>query len=177
MKRITVVGTPGAGKTTLAQHLAAHFTYPFIEIDALYWGPNWSPVSREHFRDQVARAVAAEHWTTGGNYSVARDIIWERSDTVIWLDYPFSIVLWRLFRRTIKRIITREELWSGNRETWRDAFFSRDSLFLFAIKTHYRRRRTFPAELAQPAYAHLHTLRFRHPSAATKWVRQLKAPP
>jgi adenylate kinase family enzyme len=176
MKRITVVGAPGTGKTTLAQQLADRFGYPFIELDAIFWGPNWSTVPRDQFRMKVAQALAAECWTTGGNYSSARDIIWQRSDTLIWLDYSLPFVLARLMRRTLKRIITREELWWGNRETWRDAFFSRDSLFLFALKTHHSRRRAFPAELAQPDYAHLRTLQFQHPSETQSWLVQLLAP-
>lgn len=176
MRRITVLGTPGAGKTTLAQQLAAALQYPFVELDALFWGPNWTPETPERFRDKVTRALAGECWTVGGNYSVARDIIWGRSDTLIWLDYPLPLTLWRLYRRTMKRILTREELWSGNRETWQGAFFDKDSLFLFAIKSHAKRRRDFPRELAQPEYAHLYTLRFRRPSETQQWLCQFFLP-
>ena len=68
------------------------------------------------FRERVAAALADDCWTVGGNYSVARDLIWGRSDTVVWLDYGLPLVLWRLVRRTVKRIMTQEELWAGNRE-------------------------------------------------------------
>jgi adenylate kinase family enzyme len=174
MNRIVVVGTPGAGKTTLAQQLAATLAYSFIELDALFWGPNWTPSPPERFRQVVADALAAPQWAVGGNYSVARDIIWRRADTFVWLDYALPLVLWRLFRRTLQRVVTREELWAGNRETWRSQFWSRDSLFLFAIRTHHQRRRRFPAELAQPEYAHLTALRFRHPRETVRWLQQVQ---
>jgi adenylate kinase family enzyme len=173
MQRITVIGTPGTGKTTLAQQLAAKVAYPFIEIDALFWEPQWTPVAPHIFRERVADALAGTQWTLGGNYSIARDLIWSRSDTVIWLDYPLSIALSRLFRRTIRRIVTREELWSGNRETWRSQFLSRESLFLFAIKTHYKRREKFPRELAQNEFSHLKKLRFYHPQETAAWFARL----
>ncbi len=170
MHRITVIGTPGTGKTTLAQQLAARLGYPFIELDALFWEPNWTPVATPIFRERVTQAIAGAAWTTGGNYSVARDLIWQRSDTVIWLDYPLALTMQRLLNRTLRRIVTREELWAGNRETWRSQFLRRDSLLLFALKTHYQRKRTFPRELLQPAYAHLTTRRFTHPRDTAAWL-------
>ena len=55
--------------------------------------------------------------------------------------------MWRLLRRTIRRIATQEELWdTGNRESLRGAFFSRDSILLWALKTHRRNRQRFALE-------------------------------
>ena len=130
MKRIAIVGTTGSGKSTLAMKAAQKLNCPFIELDALFWKPKWVQEDKEIFRKKVSTALAGSTWTVGGNYSIARDIIWQRADTLIWLDYSFAVTLWRLLRRTIKRVVTQEELWSGNRETWRNAFLSRDNLFL-----------------------------------------------
>jgi adenylate kinase family enzyme len=174
MKRIVVVGTTGSGKSTLAEQLACLFHYPFVELDALFWGPGWKQVPRDEFRRSVAEALVNETWTVGGNYSVASDLIWPRADTLIWLDYPLPLVLWRLGRRTIRRIVTRETLWGGNVETWRAQFASRDSLFVWALKTHYRRRREMPALLVLPEHAHLTVLHFRTPRAAAKWLQELR---
>jgi len=174
MKRVVVIGTTGSGKSTLAARLAGLLGCPFIEPDALFWGANWTPVPREEFRRQVADAVAGDVWTIGGNYGVARDLIWQRADTLIWLDYPLPLVLWRLSRRTLQRILTQETLWGGNVETWRGQFASRDSLYVWAFKTHYRRRREMPALLAQPEYTHLRSLHFRRPREAQQWLRGLR---
>ncbi len=85
------------------------------------------------------------------------------------------LVLWRLGRRTVRRIVTRETLWGGNVETWRGQFASRDSLFVWAFKTHFRRRRETPVVLAQPEYAHLNLVRVRTPRAASAWLSTLEA--
>ncbi len=175
MQRITVVGTPGAGKTTLAQRLGAQLGLPFVELDTLFWGPGWTPSAPEPFRNRVSAALTGERWAVGGNYSTALDLIWDRSDTLIWLDYALPLVLTRLVRRTIRRIATRERLWAGNVETWRDAFFSRDSLLLFAITTHHTRRGRFMRELTAPASAHLIVRRFETPAAAERWRAELES--
>lgn len=173
MKRIVVVGATGSGKSTLAGRLAGILGCPFVEPDALFWGPSWTPVPREEFRRKVVEAIAGDVWTIGGNYSVARDLIWQRADTLIWLDYPLPLVLWRLMQRTLRRIVTQEMLWGGNVESWRGQFASRDSLFVWAFKTHFRRRREMPVLLAQPEYAHLHALQFCRPGQVEEWVRRL----
>lgn len=174
MQRIVVIGTPGVGKTTLAQHLAALYAYPFVDLDALFWGPDWTPASPEEFRQRVAAALSVPRWAVGGNYSGARDIVWKRADTIIWLDYSLAVTFWRLLRRTIRRILSREELWSGNRETWKAQFWSRDSLLLSAIKTYHQRKAKFRRELAQPERSHLRSLRFTCPRSCEHWLRQLR---
>jgi adenylate kinase family enzyme len=168
-KRIIVVGTTGAGKTTLARELAQRLGYPHIELDAMYWGPNWTPAPTDIFRAQVARALSAEAWVADGNYRKARDVIWARADTLVWLDYALPVIMWQLLRRAVKRIVTREELWGSNRETWRGQFLSRDSLFVWALTSHPRHSREYPLLLAQPEYAHLSVIRLRSRRAAHAW--------
>ncbi len=176
-QRIVVIGTTCAGKTTLARILAERLHVPHIELDALYWGPGWEALPTETFRSAVVKALSGDAWTTDGNYSKARDIIWGRADTLVWLDYPFTVVLWRLLTRTLRRVITREVLWNNNRETWKGAFFSRDSLFVWAIQSHTRRRRQTPQHLQEPAYQHLTVIRLRSPKATRAWLNQITLPP
>lgn len=170
MKRVAVVGVTGSGKSTLAEQVAAGLGGAFIDLDALHWGPNWTPAPLDVIRARTAAALAGDCWAVAGNYSKVRDITWGRADTLVWLDYPLPLILWRLLRRTIRRVVTQEELWGGNRERFWTQFASRDSLFLWAIQTYGRRRREYPAALAQPAYAHLAVWRFRRPAETAAWL-------
>ncbi len=172
-RRIAVVGSTGAGKTALARRLAARLGLPHIELDAIHWGPGWSERPLEEFRAQVAEIVRGERWILDGNYRKARDLIWSRADTLVWLDYPLWLVLWRLVRRTLRRIITREKLWHGNREHWNDAFLGRDSLILWALRSHGRLRQQYPALLQQPEFAHLHVVQLRSSRETERWLAQL----
>lgn len=171
-RRIVVTGTTGSGKTTLTTQLATRLGVPRIELDALYWGPNWTPHPAEAFRASVDVATEGDGWVLDGNYSAVRDIVWSRADTLIWLDYRLGVNLWRLARRGLVRSLRREVLWNGNRETFRGNFFSRDALIPWAIKTHGRKRRDIPAALARPEYAHLAVLRFRTPGETRRWLEQ-----
>lgn len=172
-QRIVIVGTTCAGKTTLARALAERLHIPHVELDALYWGPGWTPAPPETFRSAIAEALSGEAWATDGNYSRARDIVWGRADTLIWLDYAFPVIMGRLIIRTLRRVVTREVLWNDNHETWRGAFFSRNSLFLWAIQTHARRRRNTLQRLQDPAYQHLTVIRLRSLKATRAWLEQL----
>ena len=82
---MVVIGLSGSGKSTLAGQLAEILDCPHIELDALHWGPGWTPVPLELFRERTAQALGGEAWTTDGNYSKVRDIVWGRADTVVWL--------------------------------------------------------------------------------------------
>jgi adenylate kinase family enzyme len=166
MQRISIVGSAGSGKSTLGAALAARLHSPLVELDELYWRPGWQPTPIEEFRDKVAAALASECWVVCGNYGNVRDLVWGRADTVIWLDYPLPLIFYRLYRRTWQRIVRQEELWGGNRETWRAQFFSRESLFWYVLRTHRRRQREFAKMLADPAYAHLAVAHLRRPQDA-----------
>ena len=122
--KIAVVGTSGSGKTTVARELARRLGVLHVELDALFHGPGWTETPVEEFRRRVVAATEGSGWVMDGNYeSSLGDLVLERADTVVWLDLPLPVALSRVTRRTIGRIRTREELWSGNRESWRGGFF------------------------------------------------------
>ena len=173
LRRIAVVGTSGSGKTTLAAALADRFGTPHVELDAYRHGPNWVPTPDDAFRRNVCDRLSGERWVADGNYHWVRDVVWGRATALVWLDYPFPVVFWRLFRRTMVRSITGAELWNGNREVlWRH-FLTRDSLFLWAFQTHWSRRKAFSKLLAAPEYRHLAVLRFRSPKATDAWLNTI----
>lgn len=173
LRRIIVVGVSGSGKTSLAQWLARRLGIPQVELDALFWGPGWQPIPRDNFRRRVAAALAAPAWVTDGNYQSVRDLVWPRATTLIWLDYPLPLVMWRLAKRTLRRVISREELWNGNRERLRENLISRDSIFLYALTSYPRHHREYPLELARPEYAHLAVVRLRRPHETEQWLNNV----
>lgn len=175
-RRVAVIGTTGSGKTTIALRVAAIVGAPHIELDALFHEPGWVPAEREVFRARVSEAVAASAWITDGNYgSHLRDIVWPAADTLVWLDYPFRVVIWRLFRRTMRRSIRREVLWNGNRESLRTHFLTHDSLFLWAKNTHWKHRREYPRAFAEPEMVRVRIVRLRSPREAEAWLQTLVA--
>jgi adenylate kinase family enzyme len=168
-----VVGTSGSGKTTTASQIAQRLGIAHVELDALHWEPNWTEAALDVFRERVSQALNGKTWVVDGNYSKTRDIVWSRADTVVWVDYTLIVILWQLLRRTVRRSVTREELWSGNRETLDKALFSRDSILLWALQTHHRRKREYPALFSQPEYAHLKLVRLRSPQETRHWLSTL----
>lgn len=174
--RIVVIGTTSSGKSTLAGQLAKIICADFIELDALHWEPNWVEAPDAVFRQRVDKATASQSWVVAGNYSATRDLVWPRAEAVIWLDYPFQIVFWRMLTRTIRRAIYQEELWNGNRENfWTHLkLWSDDSLFHWLFKTYWRRKREYPMLFALPENAHLKIIHFKHPHEAEEWLKNLK---
>ncbi|MBL8674623.1 MAG: adenylate kinase [Rhodospirillales bacterium] len=170
MRRIAIVGTAGAGKSVLAGRLAPALGAEIVELDQLFWGPDWTPVLPELFRHRVEAATSADRWIVSGNYAQVRDIVWRRADTVVWLDYALPLSLRRLAARTIRRVVSGEDLWgTGNRETWR-ALFGRDSILLWAARTHQRNAQRLTQSLDEQRFAHLQTLRFKSPRELRRWL-------
>ena len=174
LQRVVVVGTTGSGKTTFARRLAAILDVPHIELDALHWQANWEPVPKEVLRERARHAAAMPRWVADGNYSKVRDILWGRATAVIWLNYPFPIIFGRLLYRTLKRIATRERLYSGNTESFRRSFLSRDSILLWLLRTYGRRRREYPLLSQSPEYAHIAFWECRAPHQANAFLKGLQ---
>jgi adenylate kinase family enzyme len=149
VKRVVVFGTTGSGKTWLAKRLGERIGARVIELDGLYWGRDWQPAPLELFRHRVEREIRDGDWIVVGIYGQVRDLTWRAADTLVWLDLPFPLVFWRLLRRTIRRALTREDLWgTGNRESFVRTFFTRQSILWWAIRTHLKNRRRFTIECA-----------------------------
>lgn len=166
MQRVVIVGTSGAGKTTFGRRLAAKLGAAFVELDALHWLEDWTP--NPGFAAHVATALEAERWVVDGNYSRrVQPYVLSRADTLIWLDYSVGTKLWRLVRRTGRRLSTREPLWNGNTETLRGVFWGRESLFGWFFRSHWKQRRRYGALSAGPP-EHLTVHRLYRPAEAER---------
>lgn len=174
LERIVVVGTSCAGKTTLARALGGVLGLPHTELDVLHWGPDWTPVPADEFRVRVERAVAGPAWVIDGNYSAVRDLVWGRATTLVWLDLPFHTVFRRAVARTLRRIVTRETLYGGNRESLRNAL-DPEWIPWWVIRTWRRRRREYGARLARPEFAHLEAVVLRRPAEVEAFLRRAGA--
>jgi adenylate kinase family enzyme len=159
--RIIVVGTSGSGKSTFAEALASRLHVPRVELDALHWLPNWTERDRGEFRALVAQATEGDRWVVDGNYSAVRDVLWPRATDIVWLNFSRATVFSRVFTRTVRRCWTKEELWAGNRESWRKAFLSRKSILLWSLTTYSKNRMKYARLRNEPGFAHLrwHELR------------------
>jgi adenylate kinase family enzyme len=174
--RIVVVGTSGAGKTTLARIIAAALAIPHIELDALHWAADWQALSRidpGEFVRRVATATAGDAWVVDGNYAMVREVTWGRATHLVWLDYGRTLIMWRVIRRTCVRAVSRKELWSGNVERWRNLLRPSHPI-RWAWSTWRARRDEFEALLGQDAHAHLIVRRIRRPADANGIVRELR---
>lgn len=168
------MGTLGSGKSTFALALAARLNVPYVELDELNWGPGWTQASAEELRGRVTEKIAGDSWVIDGNYwRKIGGLVWTRADTVVWLDLPWLVTFLRVLRRTIRRSLSRAALWNGNRETLREAFFSRDSLLLFSIRTARGRRRVGEQRLAQAGRPDLTVFRFRSQADADRWLESV----
>jgi len=172
-RRIVVAGVSGNGKTTLSKRVAAKLGVPYTELDALVHLPGWTEASDEDFRRQVEEVMGrSEGWVLDSLYQhKVGDLLLERADTLVWLDQPLPLVLRRLMTRAVKDIVTKRDLFNGNRQTWRYAFFTRDSLVGYAIKSHFKRRRQWPKVVA--THSNLEVVRLRSPREVERWVQSL----
>lgn len=170
MRRVIVIGTTGSGKTTFARALANKLGVPHGEQDAWNHGPDWQMAPLAQFRAQVDLFTSGETWVMDGNYSKARDIGWARADTLVWLNYPAWLVYSCIMRRTFWRVVTRQELWNGNRETWRGVLAA-DAPLRWFWRTHWKRRQETPELAAQ--FPNLTLVRLRSSGAAARWLGRL----
>jgi len=163
VRRISVVGSSGTGKSTVARALARDLGVPFVELDAIFHQPGWVPLDDGEFRRRVAAVAAGDAWVIDGNYSAVRPLVWARADTVIWIDLPRRAVMRQIIWRTLRRVTFRAELWNGNRERWAN-FFSwnpEKSVISWAWHRHRVYRQRYATAMRDPAYAQLRFVRLQ----------------
>lgn len=173
LERIVVVGTSCCGKTVFSRQLAQRLGIPCVELDELYWATNWTPKPESEFRSLVETTASAPRWVIEGNYGRVRDTLWPRATTIVWLNYSFPTVLFRALGRTLKRAMTKEKLWHGNRESVLRSFVSRESILVWVVTTFHRRRKEFEAIRTSDRYPHLSWLEFRRPSDVSPFLRSI----
>lgn len=173
MRRVAVLASAsGNGKTTVGTELAKRLGVPFVELDSLVHGPNWTEISDDGLRELVEPIVAGESWVVDGAYfGKIGTLVLDAADTVVWLDLPIRIWLPRLLSRTLRRIRGQELLWNDNKEGFRTAFWGPQSLVGYALGSHFRNRREYPKRLAGYRVIRLRTQaeidRFVRDAAAT----------
>jgi adenylate kinase family enzyme len=173
LRRVVVIGASGAGKTTFARELAQLLDAPHVQLDALYWAEHWTPVDKDVFLHRVTHHVAAEHWVVDGNYRSVRPVIWPRATAIVWLDYGFPRVFYRLFSRTVRRAWTQERLFGGNRESWRLSFANKESVIWWMLKTWHRHKRDFSELMQDPAYRYVRRIALRRPMSGAQFHQQM----
>jgi adenylate kinase family enzyme len=174
MRRVSVIGGSSTGKTTLARALAEKLGVPHIELDALHHDAGWQEAPAEVLQARVEAALAAapDGWVVDGNYHGKLGLsVLERADTVVFLDLPFWLTLRRVVRRTLRRSITGEELWNGNRESFRNAF-SRQSIVWWMITQHGKYREKWPERYA--TLPHLQIVRLHSPREVREFIQSIQ---
>ena len=166
LQRIHIIGTPGAGKTTLARRLAQQFSSTSSSWTACSGGSHWLPAEPAVFRKRVSASVRDPRWVACGNHTSARDLVWARADTVIWLDYSTRLGFARLIGRAVDKININLRSWLARQRT---PMFGHDSLLLYAFRARQERKADFAALLAARECAHLKVLRFRSPGELEAW--------
>ena len=172
MRRVSVIGSSGAGKSTISEQIARAIGGEHIELDAHFHQPNWRPTPTEEFRARIAERLHAERWVVDGNYfAKVQDLVWSAADTIVWIDFPRRRILPRLLRRMLRRMWSGEELWNGNRERFRNLFDPRpeENVVLWMLTTHRQKRRRYEAAFDDPSWSALARHRLRTPEEVQRF--------
>jgi adenylate kinase family enzyme len=99
LRKITIVGSPGAGKSTLSRKLGEITGIDIFHLDKLFWKPGWVSTTKEELAEKVQKIVCNDSWIIDGNYNDTMKQRFCAADTIIFLDFPLWMCLWGIFRR------------------------------------------------------------------------------
>lgn len=117
MKKVLVIGSSGAGKSTFSRTLGEATGLPVIHLDKLYWSPNWVEPPKDEWAQTVQAALRGTEWILDGNYSGTLEMRLKECDTVIFLDLPRLLCIYRIVKRFLKyHKTTRPDMGAGCEE-------------------------------------------------------------
>ena len=146
-RRIHVMGNSSSGKSTLAERLSRALELPLVELDALNWEPGWVGLNERdpaELERRIETATEGDGWVVAGSYaSFSQRVFWDRLDTVVYLDLGVPRLVWRMLRRSWRRMRTGELLWGTNTERfWPQLMvWRREQSLVWWIVTQQRRKR------------------------------------
>ena len=155
--------------------MASSMAVPHVQLDELAFLPDWVERPTDEFCMLIDQATQGDRWVACGNYTRARPTLWPKATDIVWLNYPFRIVYGRAIRRTFHRTFTREELYAGNRESFRRSFLSTESILVWILKTYHYNRRKYALLRESPEWSHLRFTELRHPREADAFLAELGA--
>ena len=161
-----MLGPPGAGKTRVADEIAARLGIEATHLDDLHWEPGWIERPWDDLVRRVGPIVERPSWVVEGNYVAVRRLHVASADLVVWLDLPLSVTLPRLVLRCLDRGLRRVPCCNGNYESLLHTLRPKDSILWWALTTDRRRRAEFGREFASAPL-----VRLRHPGAVRRWLR------
>lgn len=177
VRRISVVGISGSGKTTIARRLATILKCPYLEVDAVYHQPGWRPLDDSSFRSILEEFTRGDSWIVDGSYRdwIAEGCVWQRADTVVWMRLPKGKVLRQLAARSVLRGISKRELWNGNRERLRHLFSLNPKRSIIADVWHRYASYDlqFAAYLDDPRFSHVKFVVLSNRAQADAWLRDV----
>jgi adenylate kinase family enzyme len=178
VQRVSVVGNSGSGKSWIGRRIAESIGAPYVELDDINHLAGWTTPSPEAFLARVKAITAADTWVVDGNYRavVVEGPVWQRTDTVVWVDPPRYVVMRQVVRRTVARFVTRKELWNGNRERFLDmlSWDPNKSIIRWSWTQHPKYQARYSDAMSSPEFAHLHFVRLRSRSEVSSWIAALR---
>lgn len=174
--KFNIVGTSGSGKSTVAKLISEKLSIPYVEMDRIFWKPEWTTPSGEEFLSLLDSELKQDSWILDGNYTSSVPIKWKEVQVVVWIDLPFSITLYQAVKRAMIRSITKIELWpnTGNTESFIKSFLSKDSIILWTIQTYSKVKLRLEGYMEDDQYSHIKFVRLKSKKEIKNFLDSLK---